>query len=110
MTLTKAFAATAVVSMSICGAAFAQSSVEGMSAGGALLSGNTAMQITDSDCQMLTVASARSACMRSVGSRMGTGATGDQGGVGRGGHGTPRMQKRSEGEPAHSNDGAASSR
>jgi hypothetical protein len=97
----------ALVSVALSGAVFAQSSSESMSSGGAALSGHTAMQITESDCQMLTVSSARNACMRSSRAQMGTGATGDRTATGsvRGGHSGKRMHKRSKNQSAHSSGG-----
>jgi hypothetical protein len=62
-------------------------------------SGASAQQFTESDCQMLSVESARSACMRSAGMSgdMATGATSDSGsGMTQGGGHSKRMHKRSK--------------
>jgi hypothetical protein len=99
--MNKALCISAAMALAFSGAAFADHTQKHKSSSRSD-SGASAQQFTESDCQSLSVESARSSCMRSIhagrsGSDMATGATSDSGsGMAQGGGDSKRMHKRSK--------------
>jgi hypothetical protein len=100
--MNKALCISAAMALALSSAAFADHTKNHKSSARSD-SGASAQQFTESDCQMLSVESARSACMRSTHASartsgdMATGATSDSGsGMTQGGGDSKRMHKRSK--------------
>ena len=117
ISMNKALLISAAISLALSGAAFAKGGAHSKSSASTGTSAEQTAQFTENDCQMLTVESARSACLQSARSSGGSdasavGTTSGQSGVGEGAGGSTQAKsktKRSKKKAAANSDASTPS-